>query len=279
MDNGKFSTRKTVREDADIQACDFLATHTGLSKARIKDAMNKGACWLERKGQSRMRLRKATFTLKKGDVLDLHYDPKLLSIEAPAASCIEDYGHYSLWFKPANLLTQGTDYGDHGSLIRQVEVFFKPRREAYPVHRLDREASGLVLVAHSAKAAGKLSGLFQNHEILKRYRTEVLGLPKQTDGIIDEPLDGKKALTRYHVAGRRPETNTSSLLVEIDTGRLHQIRRHLAMTGHPIMGDPRYGTGNKDGRPMRLTACELRWKCPFTGKPHQCLLPENEPGA
>lgn len=269
MESGKLSFKKSVQEGTNIQACDFLAAQTGLSKARIKDAMNKGACWLARKSQSRLRLRTATFLLKKGDVLELHYDPKVLSAQPPPASCITDYRHYSLWFKPANLLTQGTDYGDHGSLLRQVEIFFTPRREAYPVHRLDREASGLILVAHSRQAAGKLSRLFQEHQIKKRYRVEVLGLPEKNNDIINAPLDGKEAVTRYRVISRHPDTNTSSLLIEIETGRLHQIRRHLAAAGHPVMGDPRYGNGNKDGKPLRLNACELEWQCPFTGATHK----------
>jgi tRNA pseudouridine32 synthase / 23S rRNA pseudouridine746 synthase len=270
----KFSFTGIVQDSSSPQTSDFLALHTGLSKVRVKDAMNKGAVWLKRMGHGRIRLRKATYTLKNGDVLELHYDPRILSAEPPSASCLMDLTHYSIWFKPANLLTQGTDFGDHGSLLRQVELFFKPRRDIYPVHRLDREAQGLIMVAHSPAAAGKLSKLFQEQKIIKRYRAEVLHIPEQSDGIIDQPLDGKRALTKYHVVSHHTDTNTANLIAEIETGRLHQIRRHLAAIGHPVMGDPRYGTGNKDGKPMRLTACELEWICPFTGKPNRCLLPE-----
>ncbi len=262
----KFSITKTVSDNTSPQACDFVAGHAGLSKARIKDAMNKGAVWLTRKGQGRIRLRKATYLLKKDDTLELHYDPKVLATKPPSSSCLADYTHYSVWFKPANLLTQGTDYGDHASLLRQVETFFTPWRQAYPVHRLDREAEGLLLVAHSSEAAGRLSKLFQAHKIIKRYRVDVLGLPENAEGLMNEPLDGKEAITRYQVVCRHPDTNTATLLAEIETGRLHQIRRHLAGAGHPVMGDPRYGSGNKDGKPMRLTACELEWICPFTGR-------------
>lgn len=262
----KLSFTSTVLDDASPGACDFLACHTGFSKARVKDAMNKGAVWLRRKGSGRIRLRKATFRLKKGDTLELHYDPKLLSIHPPIASCFQDYTHYSIWFKPANLLSQGTDFGDHGSLLRQVENFFNPRREAYLVHRLDREVAGLIMVAHSKKAAGRLSKLFSEHRVVKRYRAEVLGLPENNEGTISRPLDGKAAVTRYRVIFRNHEADTSALQVEIETGRLHQIRRHLTGIGHPVMGDPRYGAGNKDGKPLKLTACELAWCCPFTGK-------------
>jgi tRNA pseudouridine32 synthase/23S rRNA pseudouridine746 synthase len=268
----KFSITKTLIDKTSPQACDFIALHSGLPKARIKDAMNKGAVWLTRKGQGRIRLRKATYLIQKGDMLELHYDPKVLSTKPPLASILADFTHYSVWIKPARLLTQGTDYGDHASLLRQVETFFNPRREAYPVHRLDREAAGLILVAHSGEAAAKLSKLLQDHKVIKRYRAEVSGLPEKAEGIIDEPLDGKEAMTRYRVTSRHPDTNTATVLIEIDTGRLHQIRRHLAGIGHPVMGDPRYGSGNKDGKPMRLTACELEWICPFTGKRNQSSI-------
>ena len=266
--------RFTSISDTSCLACDFVAAQTGLSKARVKDAMNKGALWLTRKGQSRFRLRKATFLIQKGDTLDFYYDEKVLSAQVQQASCLSDYNHYSLWLKPAGLLTQGTDYGDSGSLLRQVELFFKLRRDVYPVHRLDREVAGIILVAHSKKAAAKLSRLFQEHQVVKRYHAEVLGLPPEDEGVIREPLDDKEALTRYRVISRNTDANTSILDVQIETGRIHQIRRHLAGAGHPVMGDPRYGTGNRDGRPMRLCACELSWRCPFTGKIEHHRLPE-----
>jgi tRNA pseudouridine32 synthase / 23S rRNA pseudouridine746 synthase len=145
-------------------------------------------------------------------------------------------------------------------------VHFKSKRKVYPVHRLDREAAGLIMVAHSEEAAAWLSRLFAEHRVIKRYQVEVLGLPEKDEGIIKDPIDGKAAVSRYRVIARNPKEDTSTLLVEIETGRMHQIRRHLAGAGIPVMGDPRYGTGNKDGKPMRLVACELRWQCPITGE-------------
>lgn len=277
--SGKLIFSKTVQDDAAPQACDYLALETGLSKARVKDAMNKGALRLFRKGRDGIRLRKATYRLMKGDKLELCYDPKVLSVRPPSAICLEDHTQYSIWFKPASLLTQGTHYGDHASLVRQVDIFFHSRREVYPVHRLDREAEGMVMVAHSRAAAGKLSKMFLDRQVVKRYRVEVLGGPEKDEGTMDEPLDGKVAVTHYRIVSRHPDTNSSVLLVEIETGRLHQIRRHLAKLGVPVMGDPRYGEGNKDGKPMRLFACELEWRCPFTGGTHKIHLPRQHPAS
>jgi len=128
------------------------------------------------------------------------------------------------------------------------------------------------MVAHTNRAAAALSKLFAEHKIVKRYQVEVLGVPERNEVAIEEPLDGKSAITRYRVVARNEKENTSTLLVEIDTGRMHQIRRHLAGIGHPVMGDPRYGSGNKDGKPMRLAACELCWRCPITGEERHIFL-------
>ncbi len=269
---GKIIINKTVLAGDPLQACEFLALHSGLPKARIKDAMNKGAAWISRKGRGREHLRRATSVLKPGNSVELFYDQAILSMNLPQARCLMDLRHYSIWDKPAGLLTQGTEYGDHCSLLRQVELSFSPRRDVYPVHRLDREAQGLVLVAHTSVAAARLSELFQGRAITKRYQTEVLGLIDPDQGTIDSPLDQKSALTRYSVLCHDPNTNISTLQVEIETGRLHQIRRHLASIGHPVMGDPRYGKGNKDGKPMRLIACALEFQCPFTGKVIACRI-------
>ncbi len=268
----KLTLKRTVTEGDPTQAADFLALHTGLSKARIKDAMAKGAVWLQRKGRGRDRLRRATAAIKPGDGIEIFYDQAILSMDIPKAICVKDFRYYSIWRKPAGLLTQGTDYGDHCSLLRCVQTYFDPRRDAYPVHRLDREAEGLVVVAHTSDAAAGLSRIFQGHEVKKVYRAEVLGIMEAGHGQIDLPLDGKQAFTSYTLLCADMENRTSALQVEIKTGRLHQIRRHLAAIGHPVMGDPRYGKGNKDGRPLRLTACAIEFICPLTQAKVVCSI-------
>jgi tRNA pseudouridine32 synthase / 23S rRNA pseudouridine746 synthase len=264
----KFSLIKTVGPDDPETAVEFLARHSGISKVRIKDAMNKGAVWLKKTQGKQYRIRRATTVIKPGDRLAFYYDEKLLALKPPAPECISDQRRYSVWFKPAGLMTQGTAYGDHCSLLRAAELFFKNKRQAFPVHRLDREAAGIVLVAHDKGSAGKLSRLFQNRSIVKHYRAKVLGdlAQKQTKDTIQIPLDGKSADTEYTAVSYDPSSNTTLVDVVIRTGRKHQIRRHFEMIGFPIMGDPRYGEGNKNAEGLKLTATALEFECPFSSK-------------
>ncbi len=249
-------------------ACDLLAEKSGLSKGRIKDAMNKGAVWLKGKRGGTKRLRRATTRLRQGSHIELYYDKDILSCVPPAADCLEDRIAYSAWHKPAGLMSQGTKYGDHCSLLRQAELFFRPPREVYLVHRLDREVSGVMLIAHNAGAAAELSALFERNLIVKKYHAEVLGIIGETGArsTIEIPLDGKAAVTEYSVLSSDPEKNTSAVEIIIKTGRLHQIRRHFDMIGHPVMGDPRYGKGNKNSEGIKLAAVSLEFLCPVARK-------------
>lgn len=255
----------TIAPGEQQSACDLLSAETGLSRSKIKEAMAKGAVWLEKKKGKRRRLRRATAIPQTGNILTLYYDETLLALVPPVARCLHDQGHYSVWHKPAGLMSQGTEYGDHCSLLRQAELFFHPQRLVFLVHRLDREAEGLMLIAHSKEAAGKLSTLFQQNLIRKSYHVEVRGnLFARKETKIDIPLDNKPAQTEYQVLSHDPRSNTSKAVVRIKTGRLHQIRRHFDLIGFPVMGDPRYGSGNKTSRGLQLIAVELLYVCPFT---------------
>lgn len=269
-----FTLRVTIGPEDSATACDLLATRAGLAKSRVKDAMCKGAVWLTGKRGGRKRLRKATFQPVSGDILELHYDARLLSMKPQLPRCLHDGGQYSVWLKPAGLLAQGTDYGDHCSLVRQVEVHYRLKRPVLPVHRLDREAAGLMILAHHKAAAAKLSKLLQDNAIDKQYRVTVVGRLSEESGVIELPLDNKPALTRYTITAYDPDTNTSVAEVTLKTGRLHQIRRHFAMLGHPVLGDPRYGSGNKNSTGMELVAHRLAFRCPVTRKEVRISLDE-----
>jgi tRNA pseudouridine32 synthase/23S rRNA pseudouridine746 synthase len=255
----KFVMKKTIGPNIAGKVSEFLASESGLSRGRIKDAMNKGAVWVGKEKGSLRRLRKATAMLHTGLRIEFHYDEKLLALKPPQARLLEDRKDYSVWHKPAGLMAQGTMYGDHCSLLRQVELLFGNKREFFLVHRLDREAEGLMLVAHTRKAAAELSEIFRKNLIVKKYRVEVNGnlAERSRKGTIDLPLDGKTALTEYEVESYDPLKKTTMADITIKTGRLHQIRRHLDMIGFPVIGDQKYGKGNKNSEGMQLVAYSM----------------------
>ncbi len=258
---------RTLSVVSPIEAASLLTRETALSKGRIKDAMQKGAVWWQRAGKPGKRLRRTTQSLFPGDILTLHYDPELLALKPPESVCLLDRQRYSIWCKPAGLLTQGNEFGDHCSLLRQVEQHFTPRRDVFLVHRLDREAMGLVIIAHDKKTAAKLSVSFQNDVIEKRYRVWVRGdLRAAPLGSVKTPLDGKFAHTDYELLEYAASQDVSILLARIHTGRTHQIRRHFESCGHPVIGDPRYGVNNKHAGGMKLLAEYLAFPCPLNNK-------------
>ena len=139
---------------------------------------------------------------------------------------------------------------------RLVELHFNLQRKVYPVHRLDREVSGLMLVAHEQKGAARLGKSFAERRVAKSYLAGVRGrIAKGEVLVLDADLAGRPALTRCLGLAHDRERNESLLLVQPETGRLHQIRRHLAGHGTPIVGDPRYGGGGEGV--LRLCAVRL----------------------
>ena len=246
-------------------ALDLLAEGTGLSKQRIKDAMNKGAIWWTLKGKT-LRLRRATKVLYKGSQIQFFYDEQVLARKPETAHLIHDAGHYSIWHKPAGMLAQGSQWGDHCSILRWVEVngesLYGSKRECFLVHRLDAEAAGLMIIAHGSQSAAKLSLLFQGRDIKKHYQAWVIdNCEISEEGLtLSCELDGKSAIT--HIKKLGVANNTTLLDVHIETGRKHQIRRHLANIGHPIVGDKLYGTKAKVG--LQLLAYRLEFVCPYS---------------
>ena len=202
------------------------------------------------------------------------------------AQLIADEGSYSIWNKPSGMLSQGSKWGDHCTIYRWAEKQLKPERPAFIVHRLDRAASGLIIIAHKKKMAAQFAEMFQKHEIKKHYHAWVEGdfsarVSKDNPVvIITENIDDKNAESHVRllkvVAIEGSNQQESLLDVEIKTGRKHQIRRHLAGIGYPIVGDRLYGLedGSKEKiRDLQLNAVFLSFQCPETGQLHEYSLP------
>ncbi len=244
-----------------------------LTSAQLEDAAAKGAVWIQRQGRGKiLRIRMLNETISPEDIIQFNYDPKVLSLpEVTHLDSLYTDENYGVWIKPAGVMPQGSPASDHSSVLRYVEK--SRNKEVHLVHRLDRETRGIMLIAYNSKAAAYLSDLFQKNKIKKEYEAIVLGEMKiGASDTIKASLDDKEAITHYTVIDSKD--NRSLLKVSIETGRLHQIRRHMDFIGHPLIGDPRYGKGNKNREGLLLVASTLTFEDPWIRKTLKFTLPD-----
>ncbi|MBM5784837.1 MAG: RluA family pseudouridine synthase [Cyanobacteria bacterium K_DeepCast_35m_m1_288] len=190
--------------------------------------------------------------------------------------------------KPSGLLCQpglGPELAD--SLISRVQRHWL---SGQLVHRLDRDISGLILVALTPELHRALSGLFAERRVHKRYVADVCGVPEYSEGLIELPIAkrqhrpplygldpvGKACATRWRLLGR--SRGCSRLELEPLTGRSHQLRVHLQAIGHPILGDPLYGPDASASlaapiQRLHLHAGGLGFTHPSSGQPLQFTAP------
>lgn len=256
-------------ESDTVPVVDLLAQSTGFSKQRIKQIMQKGAVWVTLASGSEknaQRLRRAKKNLQPGDTLHLYYDENVLAEEPPIPELIADEGTYSVWYKPYGLRSQGSKWSDHCTMSRWVETHLEPQRSAFVVHRLDRAATGLMIIAHKKSTAMAFSRMFAKREIEKRYRVVVQGQFPETPQpfTMSQEIDGRAATSHATLLEYDAAQDRSLLEVNIESGRKHQIRRHLAGAGFPVVGDRLYG--NADGHEnLQLSACYLSFRDPAAG--------------
>jgi 23S rRNA pseudouridine1911/1915/1917 synthase len=149
------------------------------------------------------------------------------------------------------------------------------------VHRLDRETSGLLVVAKSEKVHRALQEAIRTRELRREYRALVEGCPPARSGTVDAPIGRDRRVrtrmstdtdvpreARTHFELERAFAGFALLRVTLETGRTHQIRVHLQAIGHPVVGDPEYGTAGLLGLPRQfLHAARLAFAHPVTGEP------------
>ena len=216
--------------------------------------------------------------------------PRLEPLTADEVSFVRDMVIYEdesafVLNKPPGLATQGgTKTNKH--LDRLLDGLADERGRPKLVHRLDKDTSGALLVARTARAAGHFAKAFSGRTARKIYWALVIGVPAAADGVIDAPLakqpgtggekmhvdpdHGLPARTRWRVIDR---AGNRAAWVELQplTGRTHQLRAHMAALGHPIVGDAKYGgreaflTGGVS-RKLHLHARRLRIDSPDGGK-------------
>ncbi len=218
-------------------------------------------CKIIRKGQIKVNGRKTSNTnfLKTGDIIKLYLDvysnkkKKNSSVDEKVIKEVKSW----IIFKNQNLIAFNKPSGfavQGGSRIKisldDVLEFLKFRNKNKPklVHRIDKDTSGLLLVARNLEYAQLLTKLFRNRSVKKNYLLLVHGFPETKGGLIDAPIHNnnkdQNSLTLYSTL--KTKKNISLVLAHPVTGRKNQLRRHFSLIGHPIIGDKRFGYSLKD---------------------------------
>jgi 23S rRNA pseudouridine1911/1915/1917 synthase len=266
----------TVPETAEGRIDRFVADVSGLSRSYVQKLISEGQVTADG------RPIKANEAVVAGATIELHVpDPQPLELEPepiPLTAAYED-ADMLIIDKPAGLvvhpapghsggtlvnalLARGTEYGGIAGVARPGIV-----------HRLDRDTSGLLMVAKNDRAQASLMAQLKARGIKKTYLGLAQGSVAATAGRIEAPVGrdphhrtkmavvpgGREAVTGYRVRERLP--GWTLLELDLVTGRTHQIRVHLAALGHPLAGDPLYGTGTSRRGPDGLGRLFLHsWK-------------------
>lgn len=272
----KFEWHIKVTDKENGTALSLLEDHNQsqtitLSKAEIKKAIGKGALWFTpaKNKKYTQRLRRVKKQLAVDDELHFYYNSEVLATPIPQAILIEDLVDYSVWYKPYGMLSQGSKWSDHCTIARFAQQNLPNERPAFIVHRLDRAATGLILIAHSKKSARALSAMFEHHHLEKHYQIIVHGdhSGRPQPEVINSDVDGKQAKSTFSCLAYDSDNDRSLIKVKIDSGRKHQIRIHAASIGLPVVGDRLHGIADENEHTnLQLCAVSLRFTCPLPSK-------------
>ena len=275
----KVENSENVRLDAYI-----ASKQSDLSRSNIQKLIDSGDILVNNS------IKKMSYKVQEGDVIHINVpearEANIKPENIPIDIIYQD-NDIIVVNKPKGLVVHPADGNPDGTLVNAIMAICKDGLsgiggELRPgiVHRLDKDTSGLLIVAKNDKAHRLMSEQIKNREVRKIYIALVKGVVSENEATIDMPIgrstkdrkkmavrkDGKEAVTHFKVLKRYP--SYTLLEVKIDTGRTHQIRVHMAEIGHPVVGDMVYSSGkNEFGvEGQMLHAKSLDFKHPITGK-------------
>ena len=270
-----------VTDGDDIRIDKYLSTMTDISREKLQKLIENKEIFVNGSAI------KSSYKIKINDLIAFNYIEEIIEIlpeDIPLDVRYEDE-HILVLCKPQELIVHPSQGIYSGTLVNGLLHYTKhlgnSSDEMRPgiVHRLDKDTSGLMVIAKTDEAYHKLVNMMKSREIKKTYLGIVHG-NLRGDMYIDKPIgrslrDRKKMAINYE-NGREAQTGMKVLenlgeytLVELDleTGRTHQIRVHMASVGSPIVGDLVYGNKNKFGIDKQLLhAWKLQFKHPITGE-------------
>ncbi|HEX5614150.1 MAG TPA: RluA family pseudouridine synthase [Acidimicrobiia bacterium] len=261
-----------------------VALVTGWSRADVQSLIELGAVLVDGRAVAKSR------RLEVGELVELLAAPEPVGPPGPEAleiAVVHDDADIVVVDKPAGLVVHPGAGHESGTLVNgllarypELAAVGDPLRPGL-VHRLDRDTSGLLVVARSARAYDSLVAQLAARTVHRQYVTLVWGVPSAARGVVDAPIgrsssrrtrmavrtEGRAARTEYVVEEVFDDPTCARLACRLETGRTHQIRVHLAAIGHPVVGDAPYGGARPQlsvGRPF-LHAATLAFVHPATG--------------
>lgn len=288
----------TIDENADNTRLDVYLSdlYEGVSRSKIQNAIKSGKILVN------TQIKKPSYVLKEGDNVEFEnlIEEKSLNIEPediPLEIVWEDE-NMAVVNKPSGMLTHPTPLETSGTLVNALlykygvdglsDLNGEFRRGI--VHRLDRNTSGLLMIAKNNKAHEYLANLIKNHDMTKKYHAVLKGDYPRDEDVINEPIgrhktqphkmtvtpDGKPSTTILKVLERFKEATYVELTLV--TGRTHQIRVHTSFRHYPVFNDTLYGAGQGKIKTQEqvLQSFYLKFAKPFSAEIIELEIPPDE---